>query len=365
VLGQWAEFASRGQIETLRTWVGRSSEKEIASDACLAIGAGWVATLLGDVERAERYAATAARHPLDVPSPDGATSLRSALANLRSGLGTGGVDAMLEDGLFVQAAERPTRTRWLLGGCRAVGTAQLMLGHVDEAIVSLDEAVLLTDRQGSLASVRIFCLGYLAVAYLERGDVRHASSLVSEAELLMVDAGVEQSFQSLPAHAATAAVLARSGDRTGAAQRVAVTAELLDLTTATPWMLADLSLRCAEIAFEVGETDSMADLLDRASRALVRLPDAGMIPARLEQLRRRSQQVDPLLDTLTPAERRVLGRLRTHHTLAEIANELFISRSTVKTHVGSIYSKLGVSSRAEAVAKLDSDARPSVFDPET
>jgi LuxR family transcriptional regulator, maltose regulon positive regulatory protein len=363
VLGRWGEFASRGQIETLRMWVDRSSDEEIAADPCLAIGAGWVATLLGDVERAERYAAAAAQHPLDVPSPDGATSLASALANLRSGLGTGGVRQMLEDGLLVQAAERPTRTRWLLGGCRGVGTAQLMLGQIDDAVGSLNEAVVLTENRDELRSVRMFCLGYLALAYLERGDVRRADGLAREADLLMTEDGVDRTYQSLPAHVATAVVRARSGDREGAARQVVVTADLLGVTAATPWMLADLSVRCAEIAFEVGETQVLADLVDHAADALARLPDAGTIPDRLDRLVARTQQTEPLLDTLTPAERRVLARLPTHHTLGEIAAELFISRSTVKTHVSSIYAKLGVNSRAEAVAKLEADARPLASDP--
>ena len=39
-------------------------------------------------------------------------------------------------------------------------------------------------------------------------------------------------------------------------------------------------------------------------------------------------------------------------TLKQIAEHLYVSRATVKTHVASIYAKLGVTSRAEAVALL-------------
>ena len=185
VLRHWQESGSRGEIETLRTWVTRSTDDEIASDPSLAIGAGWVFTMLGDVDRAERSAAAAARHDLDVASPDGATSLRSSLANLRSALGTGGLHQMLEDGRFIQSSERPTRTRWLIGGCRAAGIALLLLGRVDEAIDPLEEAVLLTEDHDELRSVRILCLGYLALAHLDRGEVPRAGSLVAETELLI------------------------------------------------------------------------------------------------------------------------------------------------------------------------------------
>jgi LuxR family maltose regulon positive regulatory protein len=53
---------------------------------------------------------------------------------------------------------------------------------------------------------------------------------------------------------------------------------------------------------------------------------------------------------LTPAELRVLHLLPTHLSFREIADELFVSTNTIKTQARSIYRKLGVSSRREAVA---------------
>ena len=146
----------------------------------------------------------------------------------------------------------------------------------------------------------------------------------------------------------------RTGDRAGAAREVATIADRLDVAAAGPWMEADLALRCAEISLEVGEIDRAVLLVDRARRALSRFPDAGTMPDRLRVIERRAEQVNPRLDALTPAERRVLPHLASHLTLSKIAEQLFISRSTVKTHVSSIYSKLGVSSRTEAVDVLQS-----------
>lgn len=54
---------------------------------------------------------------------------------------------------------------------------------------------------------------------------------------------------------------------------------------------------------------------------------------------------------LTPREHDVLVLLQTWLTTAEIAGRLDISSNTVKTHASSIYRKLGVSSRREAVAR--------------
>jgi NarL family two-component system response regulator LiaR len=65
-------------------------------------------------------------------------------------------------------------------------------------------------------------------------------------------------------------------------------------------------------------------------------------------IRPTTQKPDPGYD-LTPRERDVLALLVERLTNAEIAGRLGVSRSTVKVHVSNILSKLGVSSRGEAI----------------
>jgi len=58
-----------------------------------------------------------------------------------------------------------------------------------------------------------------------------------------------------------------------------------------------------------------------------------------------------LIDPLTETEIRVLRYLPTHLSRQEIANELYISANTVKTHMRHLYAKLGTHRRAEAVKR--------------
>lgn len=57
----------------------------------------------------------------------------------------------------------------------------------------------------------------------------------------------------------------------------------------------------------------------------------------------------PAQEPLSPQEVRVLRLLVAGSTYAEIAQELIVSPNTIKTQVGSIYRKLGVSRRAQAI----------------
>jgi len=54
---------------------------------------------------------------------------------------------------------------------------------------------------------------------------------------------------------------------------------------------------------------------------------------------------------LTPAEERVLFLLPTWLSVRQMAERLFLSKNTVKTHMIAVYRKLGVDSRGAAVEK--------------
>jgi LuxR family transcriptional regulator, maltose regulon positive regulatory protein len=81
---------------------------------------------------------------------------------------------------------------------------------------------------------------------------------------------------------------------------------------------------------------------------LAQLVDMALWVHATQQDGSRSRQ--PLAEPLTAAELRILKLLPTS-TYLQIAATLYISRNTVKTHLRSIYQKLGVASRAEAIER--------------
>ncbi|HLZ27252.1 MAG TPA: LuxR C-terminal-related transcriptional regulator, partial [Chloroflexota bacterium] len=68
-------------------------------------------------------------------------------------------------------------------------------------------------------------------------------------------------------------------------------------------------------------------------------------------LQPRSSEPVPLDEPLSESELRVLGYLPSNLSAPEIAAELFVSTSTVKTHMRQIYAKFEVHKRTDAVQR--------------
>ena len=88
---------------------------------------------------------------------------------------------------------------------------------------------------------------------------------------------------------------------------------------------------------------------------LRRRPNLGNLADEAQALRARlakeRDSSNPGASALTGAELRLLPMLSTHLSFPEIAEELFLSRNTIKSEAISIYRKLGASSRSQAVAR--------------
>jgi DNA-binding NarL/FixJ family response regulator len=84
-----------------------------------------------------------------------------------------------------------------------------------------------------------------------------------------------------------------------------------------------------------------------ASAAIPTAPAPALAPPSGAAAGRRADV--PLPDGLTRREAEVLARIAAGRTNQEIAGDLFVSETTVKTHINNVFSKAGLRSRAEAV----------------
>jgi DNA-binding NarL/FixJ family response regulator len=126
---------------------------------------------------------------------------------------------------------------------------------------------------------------------------------------------------------------------------------VLALTTFNEDELISGALRAGAAGFVL--KDSSAEELIRAVRA-VAVGDSYLDPvvtSRVLSTYRRAPAM-PALDTptdVTPRELDVLRLIAKGQSNSEIADELFISEVTVKSHIGRIFAKLGVRDRAAAI----------------
>jgi DNA-binding NarL/FixJ family response regulator len=109
------------------------------------------------------------------------------------------------------------------------------------------------------------------------------------------------------------------------------------------------------------KSSSSDDVLD-AIRHSASVPEAFTATGLGAALRRRDT-LNAAKPILTPRESEVLMRLVDGDSVASVAKQLYMSESTVKTHVARVYEKLGAHNRASAImaavrlgfVKADSD----------
>ena len=346
------ERIARGQIGTVRRWLERCTPEQMSSHPPFALTGSWVAALSGDAAEARRLLAVAeTAGDLDAPSPDGSTSLRSTVANLRATVAPEGVSQMLQDGEYVVAAEQGSSPRWLMDGWRAVGTAHLLDGRPDKAIAAFAQLLSLTAGHPDQNHLTMYGLGFSALAAADLGDWRRARKWGREAHAVTTESGLGHVVQSAPAYAAHATVLLHDGLLPQAEKALESIRRIFPKLHAMRWLEADVSLRGGNLWLDLGDVDEALELADVARAALTHYPDTGNMLTRLAGLDARLSSGGDL--ELTPSELRLVPFLPSHLSLQEIGDRLYLSRATIKTHTDSIYRKLDVSSRSAAVERLE------------
>ena len=282
---------------------------------------------------------------------------------------------------YVESAERIVRALSMEGG---------VSGAVDDGrrAVELTEAGLDELVTGALCGCAraLYFAGELAEAravalrVLEHPDISHRvpSLIHAQATLALVAAG-EQRLSLARAHAEHARNAAghlgtsRSwlGAHVSAAMGVVLAAEEelteadRELATAERFFRDEvptvhhawLLVLIAGVRTRRGRLEKAAKALRFAQEELVELPDVGVLPALVAEVEQELSQASEhastgaVLEAPTEAELAVLRLLATDLTTREIGEQLFLSANTVRSHRGALYRKLGVHSRADAIAR--------------
>ena len=239
----------------------------------------------------------------------------------------------------LEEAEASYRRASLAGRDPEPGMSLLRLaqGRIDLALPAIRRA--LDEAQDPIARSRLLpaCVEVL----LEADDV--ASARAAADELARIAARLEAAYLNAHAAEASGAVLLVEGD-----QRAALTTlrrahrSWRDLDA--PHQAARVRLLIGVACRELGDGAS-AELEFEAARSA--LEELGARPD-LERLARLAGSPRP--GGLSRRESEVLTLVAAGKTNRAIATELFISEKTVARHVSNIFTKLGLSSRAEAAA---------------
>ena len=107
----------------------------------------------------------------------------------------------------------------------------------------------------------------------------------------------------------------------------------------------------ARASVRLDDVPAATVMLGEASRVLKLTPDAIVLGEWIAETAESIELVSSsAIRDLTPAELHILQYLPTHLSFPQIAGQVFVSPNTVKTQAQSVYRKLGVTSRREAVA---------------
>ena len=342
-----------GRIDTVRRWLAWFEDRGLIERyPPVAVQGIWVYALWGQAAAADRWFDAAERGAFAGALPDGSTlaGYRSLLAAL---LCRDGVDRMRADAEAALAGLSPG-SPWRASALLLQGMSYLLVGEVDQGDPILARAVEVGTQVGALPALSI-ALAERCLVAIERRDWQQAESLADRARTI-VEHGRLVDYVPISLVYAVAARTSIHRGATQAGQEHLVQAARLrpQLTYATPHLAVQTLLELGRAYLGLGDAAGGRVTLTEANDILHRRPDLGLLPSQAEELGSGLDRLqEPIMgaSSLTTAELRLLPLLPTHLSFREIGERLYISQHTAKKHATSLYQKLGVSSRSQAVQR--------------
>ncbi|HSK91245.1 MAG TPA: LuxR C-terminal-related transcriptional regulator [Euzebyales bacterium] len=341
-----------GRTVTLRRWFDWFDDHGLMGHHPeVALLGAWLSALTGHAMTAERWSNAAELAPLLGVLPDGTTPTETLQAIVRAGLCRHGVDRMLGD---AETAERltPSGSPFRPLVVLLTGIAHLLTGSLVRAEQLLAHAAEIGTDDGALPTASV-ALAEGALIAFGRGDHIEAHAMAERACAMVADGRLQDQATNALVFAVAARVAIHAGDVPRAMTLLAKAQRVRSgLTHALPFLAVQTRLELIHALLALADAPGARTVLREVDAILRLRPHLGVLPEQVEEVRARISRI-PVgtigSSSLTAAELRLLPLLQTHLTFGGIGERLYVSPHTVKTQAISIYRKLGVSSRSDAV----------------
>ena len=356
-----------GRVTSVERWLARFDDQALLERyPAVALQGGWVHALGGRPAEAERWLHAAEHGEFTGTLPDGCTSLGPWIAVLRAALCRDGVYQMLSDA-ETGLAGLPRNSLLRPAALLMLGSAHVLLGENERGDAFLSAAAGEAERLGA-TDTRMVALSERSLIAAARDDPATAEALALEAQELVDHQHLDEYVTSAIALAVAARAALRHGRWDQARAHLAEAERLQPLLSRAlfPWLTLQAQLELARAYLALGDHKARSVLLEMR-KMLAIYPHVGVLSAQVDAL---ESEVGAMPEHgrgsagLTGAELRLLPLLSTHLSFREIGEGLFVSRNTIKTQAISVYRKLGVSSRSDAIDRaarlglVDATKRP-------
>ena len=348
ICSKWIELTNACRYTTVLKWLRELPRVFVDSDSRLLMVEAWVLSLLADREGAAQAIAKVESlgHLYKGSLPDGFSSIEASLATLRASIPWGDVGSGLSNAIRADQLE-PPESPWRPLVCWALGMGHYYSGQYDEADPRFKEAAeRAPDFQQWLVGAS--SLAYRSLIAGMRGEQSEQGRLAKSAIALVDDRSIGDIDGE--AFLAMGEYLAACGELDDARPELERAVKVLR-DFGQPLDLAYALIIQASLLRALGERDAAAAAAAEAAALVGDCPDPGILTQRLAALQRPIPRPRPVGADLSDRELAVLRLLAGSLSEREIARELYVSHNTIHTHTKSIFHKLDVSSRAEAVAK--------------